>query len=1635
MSDNLKILISAGLDSVKTMRDINNDLRTLAKHPALQKLHIEIKMNDNYTRSAYSFLSIITRMNDAIAQGTVELGKQAKSVHVLKGKMEEVPAVETKTSMSKKVDSDSLAKKSLTDQAGKDIDSGLRSAVNNGDNIQLLSEAIGEAGLKFKSLSWFSNVYTSSAISARLATVGLQAAMSMGLSLAITGVTWALSAMVEAIAKSKKESAEAIKINYDQVKSLREQKQSLFELKTEMESLQQTDDRGDLNTEGKQRLLDIQSQLVEQYGVAANKIDAEGKAYSDSNTSINARTEALERQIKAEESLNRSKLIAQDSKNTKELKNAQEDVGDYKNRVQNTRNQIEKLEGDINSGVLSPDDFITQSKAISQYGNLSRSDKFWDQKLLTEHSYSAQKLLEAYNQELAELEVKLGESSTDMETALHDRQEVMSTSANNYIDSLVEKGTQISDSQRMFIQEIVNSISGNGSSVLEQEGQIEEIIKGMSSGDFEGLITSYHNLVDQFEQDPSSTDNTKISVIRQQVEDLINSVTNGVSVSSDFMPAILSQFPDVEQKAFSLKEAMEEIQSSYDTTSGKVSLYNELLNENSSGNGLSADRVAQLIKENQSLVDLFYIENGVIKLNTDLTTEQRDKELQGFRDIAKAKKDDLIASNQILSQKLLAYGIELKSIESVEDAIRAKETFNKTFVDVNGTGIEGRQFFEVNKANKKDGNAFLDTIIALMKGSSILDESLETVENAAETAGEQLSELQKQLMAVDEAINRSSSKRERYAKSSQKYRDSLQEENKLLEQKKKLIEQGEGSDSASPPSTKSESKENPPSTIPSSGVAAMLAEAGNLQGKLTQYEKIPGEYKGTYEQFVKGATSDCSQFVQEIFKEFLNIRLPRVSSDQAKSGISVDKKDLQPGDLVFFNDGDKGNKNVSHVGIYMGKNKFVQMGSTENGGLNEQNLTSNYWEDRYLKARRIVGGVSQKNNDGMSDEWIDADNQKYRNEIDIINSNITSSQNELDEQDGLMKKSQSRQSKFTDGSEEYRIEENKQIDIFLEKRKILHVQANMIRDLMKKYHIESDELDTTIRTLGETYDGLTHEIINKRVNLGNSGLEEFKDRLSDVGYQLELSKAKMSEYGEGSAEYTKELQNQVFLTKEQIVINKEAIAYLEQQLLNEQNSVKVKAELKDSMEQLILDNYEYSQSLKEINESYADSVISNYKKMLEKKRDLELEAMEKSKQSEDERHTEYMKSLDDELKRFEEVIDAQLKLMDRQNVSDDYDKDLNKMLQDRQDLLSQINTLALDDSYEAKAKMKSLNEQLSSKDEEISDFRLDRERELRKQNLSDQLEDKKEQIENQKELEDDHHTEIIKNWEKEKEAKEQLYKGMLEDEQVFYQLKQGLLSNDAAVVQSCIEKIKGEYGTFFLFLQEQMAIVGTDADLLGKKLLDNLFNDIKKDADKLDQNPNNNSVASDSHDNGGSQTGGETKDTPAARAAWGKYLENKFEAEKIRKDMVGLEKKDPKRYKDLEKNFEALRFQNEDYRKTYSFFPDKSYEELKNFNPFSAESGGMTPNFTKGKFLLAHEKELILNKTDTANLLTAVDITRGLISGIQNIASSFFNSSPAVVPAGGDVNMYITIDKLQGNEDGANTFFSMIQKNLKKSGI
>ena len=95
---------------------------------------------------------------------------------------------------------------------------------------------------------------------------------------------------------------------------------------------------------------------------------------------------------------------------------------------------------------------------------------------------------------------------------------------------------------------------------------------------------------------------------------------------------------------------------------------------------------------------------------------------------------------------------------------------------------------------------------------------------------------------------------------------------------------------------------------------------------------------------------DCSGLVNYVFRDMLDLRLPRTSRELAAiQGPKIAPNRLATADLVFFGSGG----NVSHVGIYVGEGRFVHAPST-GGTVRLDRLDGAYWRDHYTGAKRVL---------------------------------------------------------------------------------------------------------------------------------------------------------------------------------------------------------------------------------------------------------------------------------------------------------------------------------------------------------------------------------------------------------------------------------------------------------------------------------------------------------------------------------------------------------------------------------------------------------------------------------------------------------------------------------------------------------
>jgi len=141
-----------------------------------------------------------------------------------------------------------------------------------------------------------------------------------------------------------------------------------------------------------------------------------------------------------------------------------------------------------------------------------------------------------------------------------------------------------------------------------------------------------------------------------------------------------------------------------------------------------------------------------------------------------------------------------------------------------------------------------------------------------------------------------------------------------------------------------------------SSVQARIGDVGStVQARAT--DLVNGALNLIGVPYRRGGTSaetgfDCSGFVRSIYQQTAGLLLPRRAEQQAAATQRIDKADLKPGDLVFFN---TMRRAFSHVGIYVGNGKFIHA-PKPGAEVRVEDLGLRYWARRFDGARRVPEG-------------------------------------------------------------------------------------------------------------------------------------------------------------------------------------------------------------------------------------------------------------------------------------------------------------------------------------------------------------------------------------------------------------------------------------------------------------------------------------------------------------------------------------------------------------------------------------------------------------------------------------------------------------------------------------------------------
>jgi len=110
------------------------------------------------------------------------------------------------------------------------------------------------------------------------------------------------------------------------------------------------------------------------------------------------------------------------------------------------------------------------------------------------------------------------------------------------------------------------------------------------------------------------------------------------------------------------------------------------------------------------------------------------------------------------------------------------------------------------------------------------------------------------------------------------------------------------------------------------------------------------------ENYVWGGTKpnafDCSGYMKYLYEKE-GIEIPRTAYQQSKVGQYVERDELEKGDLLFFLTDKKRNIPITHVGLYLGNDKFIHAASKKKGII-ISSLSKSKYNKIYVKAKRII---------------------------------------------------------------------------------------------------------------------------------------------------------------------------------------------------------------------------------------------------------------------------------------------------------------------------------------------------------------------------------------------------------------------------------------------------------------------------------------------------------------------------------------------------------------------------------------------------------------------------------------------------------------------------------------------------------
>lgn len=1052
---------------------------------------------------------------------------------------------------------------------------------------------------------------------------------STGVGLVLVGIGFAAEALMKKFADVS-ESTEELSTDLNELNNKTATLNNLESLSNTYEELA---NKTGLTAAEKIKLASAEEALSSQHGVLLSNLSDQNQAYKENTDTINSKIAALKEELAIEREKAQLEYQSNASTINAEIDERKQKTEEAAEAYRKASEKQQEFLNNLKNGTAMSNESGQWSDNLPSIANIDPNNK--------DSIVNIENLGEELASAVKDAKEKYEQENNDFIKQVSVKEKALAAAFQNYIDTQELQGNKISQAAKSFADIYAAVSARSGQDEIGSLENFNTVFKEIQNAD----VTNIDEAIKLFEKLPGVS---KLNT--DELNSLNNAISqinfSGVSDGEDEFSNIADSANEAEDAVLSLADSIRLLSEDTNLTSSEIENFAKSLsaakeettlldtaqNELKTSNKLSAETIEKLNKQygdfntvvGLSREELYkYIDakkdetSSFLQAEIDKTknlieqTEKRIKtmgtEKAALIDLYQAKIEGG-AIDELTAERIIGRNSNKGSLnsEANQNEKLIEQLTEKSLKQLDAlkqrSGLLSTAQKELAETTANNKKSFEEKAKAAAKSEKVDKKSQDTIKETTEV----LTELQKKYNDVEQAVSKLQNQRYKLTKGSPAYQKSLQKENQLLLEQKKLLQEGIADPSklvskkvettVPTGSSTSSSSSATVSSSSNSNINNLLNEALGLQGKFT-YKQVAGKYKGTYDQFVNGAISDCSQFVQEMFDEFLNIQLPRTAAQQAKQGMSISKDNLQAGDLVFFNTTGKDN---SHVGIYTGNGKFIQMG---NSGLKESDLNNSYWAPKYQGAKRVVSssdsavtnsggktttkttnssGVTTKVTTASQDEVNQArlkaeqdllavEKQIYQNKITFIEGYVQTSENRLSNLDNLIEKSQIQQSKHTGSSAEWRKEEMSQISYLTKQQEELHIQNTKLQKLVKEKQITSGEFDATIAENSAEWWRIQQEKEAKQYAVLTSRLDQYDESISSLGDTLTFSSAKLSAMVEGSEAYKKELSAQIPLLEKQQEAQHAEAELIRKSIDNDKLSADRKAELSARLQQLTTD--------------------------------------------------------------------------------------------------------------------------------------------------------------------------------------------------------------------------------------------------------------------------------------------------------------------------------------------------------------------------------------------------------------------------------------------------------------------------------